>query len=501
MAFSKKGYMTQEHGLEYIKDFDEQTKAKANGRRRLLIVDGHNSHYSREVLEYARQNRIELVCYPSHSTHIFQGLDVVIFSPLKKNWTEARDDWERVGKRVTKMNFLEVYARAHFKTLTNDNIKTAFHVTGIVPFNPDVITSEMMAPAAESSSAGILPVSQHPTIVHIAEMIGDYVSRQAAALSVQDPAQEALPEGTNSHFHDSHSAAPFVIRSAVDQLSSIPSSAFLTASGPIHSSHELPVYAPFPISPAKPERYEELTNQVPQTEREWRLQTALIEAAARDEGRKDAMKEMQASVVLTTLYTKRVRGQLEDSEARKRRKKEGNRLIGDGHAKWFSGDAFYNLCVAEDERRKGDQAEKATKADQRASHSAALADWNAKNDAIRKRNEPRRLAFHNAMVAWTAGKRPAREKPKLKDFGLEKLLEKPKRPVADDGSVLDEQPVASGSRGFEEGTVGDSQGVVLRGGSGSERSDSENSILGSDKEDSDEEMGSGSEEEDMEDDE
>jgi hypothetical protein len=48
-----------------------------------MLVDGHNSHYTQAFLEYARIHGIEVVCYPSHSTHIFQGLDAVIFGPLK----------------------------------------------------------------------------------------------------------------------------------------------------------------------------------------------------------------------------------------------------------------------------------------------------------------------------------------------------------------------------------------------------------------------------------
>lgn len=84
--------MTQELGIEYIKSFNRQTKEKARGRRRLLLVDGHNSHYTRGFIEYARLHRIEVVCYPSHGTHVYQGLDVIIFSVLKLNWSNARDD-------------------------------------------------------------------------------------------------------------------------------------------------------------------------------------------------------------------------------------------------------------------------------------------------------------------------------------------------------------------------------------------------------------------------
>lgn len=67
----------------WIKQFDEQTREKAAGRRRLLLVDGHASHFTFSFLDYARWHNIHVLCYPSHGMHVFQGLDVVVFSVLK----------------------------------------------------------------------------------------------------------------------------------------------------------------------------------------------------------------------------------------------------------------------------------------------------------------------------------------------------------------------------------------------------------------------------------
>lgn len=83
MGYQKKGYMSGEIGVAWLKDWNAQTKVKAGGRTRLLIVDGHSSHYTLDFLEYAQGNNIVVLCYPSHSTHVYQGLDVVIFSVLK----------------------------------------------------------------------------------------------------------------------------------------------------------------------------------------------------------------------------------------------------------------------------------------------------------------------------------------------------------------------------------------------------------------------------------
>jgi hypothetical protein len=106
LGYQKKGYTNGEIGKAWIEDFDKQTKAKAGGRYRLLIVDGHNSHYMLGFLEYAQDHKIVVLCYPSHSTHVYQGLDVVIFSTLKRAWSDERDRFERNGSQVNKLNFI-----------------------------------------------------------------------------------------------------------------------------------------------------------------------------------------------------------------------------------------------------------------------------------------------------------------------------------------------------------------------------------------------------------
>lgn len=83
--YSVKGWTNGEIGIEWIQLFDEETKGKLTrpGQYRLLLVDGHNSHYTRGFLRYARENNIAVLCYPAHTTHVYQGLDVAVFGALK----------------------------------------------------------------------------------------------------------------------------------------------------------------------------------------------------------------------------------------------------------------------------------------------------------------------------------------------------------------------------------------------------------------------------------
>lgn len=135
LGYSKKGWIDGELGMEWIKHFDIHTHSKADKRARLLLLDGHNPHYTLEFLQYARTANIIVLCYSSHSTHIYQGLDVVIFAILKRLFIEERDKFESIHhSAVTKETFLGVLGLAYVRAVTTDNVKTTFCKTWCLPF-------------------------------------------------------------------------------------------------------------------------------------------------------------------------------------------------------------------------------------------------------------------------------------------------------------------------------------------------------------------------------
>ena len=264
LGHSTKGYTDGEIGVEWIKQFDKQTHVKAAGHRRLLLVDGHNSHYTHAFLEYARKNRIVVLCYPSHLTHIYQGLDVVIFSVLKQRWTEARDKYERQrGHKVDKINFLSVYAEAHLQALSKENIIAAFRKTGIVPLDHNVITDEMLAPSTTSSSQGFLPIPQASPVRLMEDMIHRQLAREATIL--EDDTEENSDHesvGPSEQVRSPQISTP--VRIAINEIASS-SAAFLVSKTPPHSKSKPPRFTPYTISPIKGHRRDILDDE-PQTE-------------------------------------------------------------------------------------------------------------------------------------------------------------------------------------------------------------------------------------------
>ena|SRR5436305_270584 len=106
-----------------MKCFDPVTKAKANGKPRLLICDGHDSHISAPFVRYCIDNNILIFLLLSHSSHLLQPLDVGVFGPLKESMTSLLNSIFRTDiLRLQKAEWIEHYLKAREKALTEKNI-------------------------------------------------------------------------------------------------------------------------------------------------------------------------------------------------------------------------------------------------------------------------------------------------------------------------------------------------------------------------------------------
>ena len=135
-ALSKTGWTNDKVGLLWLTDHFEPNTQSATGHPRLLIIDGHSSHLTLEFIEFCSTHEIQLLCFPPHSTHLLQPLDVGIFSPLGRYYSNEVDDWGRAHpyQTISKGDFFPLCQRARQKALTIVNIKASFAATGIHPF-------------------------------------------------------------------------------------------------------------------------------------------------------------------------------------------------------------------------------------------------------------------------------------------------------------------------------------------------------------------------------
>ena len=99
---------------------------------------------------------------------------MVVFSVVKHYWTVERDRWEREkGEKISKSNFLTVYGAAHLRALKPAVIRSAFRKTSVWPFDPSVVTEDMMAPSKVTSCEGHLPIKPASPVKAVAKLLRD----------------------------------------------------------------------------------------------------------------------------------------------------------------------------------------------------------------------------------------------------------------------------------------------------------------------------------------
>jgi hypothetical protein len=70
-------------GLAWLKQvFERETRWKARSGYRLLLLDGHGSHVTMDLIDYCNDNKILLAIFPPHANHTVQPLEVGMFKPL-----------------------------------------------------------------------------------------------------------------------------------------------------------------------------------------------------------------------------------------------------------------------------------------------------------------------------------------------------------------------------------------------------------------------------------
>jgi hypothetical protein len=150
-ACNESGYTDSNISLQWLKRvFDPETKERANGRPRVLILDGFGTHETLEILEYCFANNIILCRLPSHTSHKLQPCDVAAFGPLKTAYREQVERLERGGvNTIGKEHFTSLYKPARERAFTPKNIKAGFAASGLFPFNPDRVLRTVPKPPAE----------------------------------------------------------------------------------------------------------------------------------------------------------------------------------------------------------------------------------------------------------------------------------------------------------------------------------------------------------------
>lgn len=150
VELNQKGWIDKELFFKWFKKFVEFAKASKDAPV-LLLLDGHSSHTKNlELINYARDNGVILLCYPPHTTHRLQALDVSFMKPLSIYYDDEVRKWLRTnpGRIVTFYQLSALFSAAFIRAATMSTAINGFKKTGVWPVDPNVFSDADFLPSA-----------------------------------------------------------------------------------------------------------------------------------------------------------------------------------------------------------------------------------------------------------------------------------------------------------------------------------------------------------------
>lgn len=121
--------MDSEVFAEWFNHFADTVTA----RPLLLLLDGHLTHISIQVISRGLAENIIILKFPPHVTDVMQPLDVACFGPLKRLWEKLLQ--ERVNTfgpkhQMTKSDFVNQLCKIWNDGMHKENVISGFESTG-----------------------------------------------------------------------------------------------------------------------------------------------------------------------------------------------------------------------------------------------------------------------------------------------------------------------------------------------------------------------------------
>lgn len=139
-----------------------------------------------------------------HSSHLFQPLDVGVFSPLKTALSSQHDKFLRAGiSRLEKVEWLECLVKAHPQALTKKNIMAGWRGACIYPLNCTKALSKVPNKAPSESTSGSLTIEETDDAI---------LSQSMSTMSISSPVLQ------NIHSRVKHCAITNTISTPVRRL-------------------------------------------------------------------------------------------------------------------------------------------------------------------------------------------------------------------------------------------------------------------------------------------
>ncbi|KAL2087951.1 hypothetical protein ACEWY4_016779 [Coilia grayii] len=248
------GYMDCDLFLEWLEHF---VRLAQQERSFLLFMDQHEAHIGTGVVDFCRANQIEVVCLPSHTTHVLQPLYVSVYGPLKAAFTNMARCLGLVRGNLTigKRNFTPVQKVTLEQACNPHNIRSGFLKTGLFPLDRKAVDESKLVkglhrPSDASSTSPSSTGEDAPTAftsssvyTDAANAVPDTVPRSTTVDSTCDVTED--PSTTNSSTVSSH-RGPATITTVLTPWGSPASSSSATTTSPASIATIIPAASSSP---------------------------------------------------------------------------------------------------------------------------------------------------------------------------------------------------------------------------------------------------------------
>ena len=102
---SNSGWTSDSHAYEWLTTvFEPITRLADLTLHCLLVIDGHGSHITANVIAYYIEHAIYLLILPPHTSYMLQPLDVAVLAPLKRTLAAKTDAASRLdSSRISRV--------------------------------------------------------------------------------------------------------------------------------------------------------------------------------------------------------------------------------------------------------------------------------------------------------------------------------------------------------------------------------------------------------------
>jgi hypothetical protein len=141
----------------FMKWFREYFIPRKGTGKALLVLDAHASHSNAiELLDFASQNEVVLLCLSSHTTQALQPLDKSFFKRLKSYVSQETKTWMIIHKdrKLNRRNVAALIGNAWSRAATVSNGVAGFKAVGIYPYDPSVIPEHLFAISDANGASG-----------------------------------------------------------------------------------------------------------------------------------------------------------------------------------------------------------------------------------------------------------------------------------------------------------------------------------------------------------